>query len=76
MVADAANWEPGSYPVRCQFRTSPSQPWNSNFGWTPPNLVIGSNGSGSTGDTDQACVAQVNGAWDYRLVINGMYAYF
>jgi hypothetical protein len=76
MVADAANWEPGSYPVRCQVRTSPSQPWNSNFGWTPPNLVIGSNGSGSTGDTGQACVAQVNGAWDYRLVINGMYAYF
>lgn len=72
MVGTVANFPPSqSFPVSCQYRTSATGPWLSDFGWTPGNLTTDGAGNGSTGEGDN-CVGQPGSGWQYRLVINGV----
>jgi hypothetical protein len=73
MVATVSSFPAnGSFGVQCQFRTSSTAAWRSDFGYTPPNIVTDGAGNGSTGNTAASCVGSPSGAWEYRFVINGV----
>lgn len=73
MTAQVWNFPPNKpVVVTCQYRTSSTGSWRSDFGWNPPDLTTDSSGYASTGDNGNNCVGNPASIWEYRYVIDGM----